>query len=86
MELNFILDFVVKLGPATYGENGAYEYAVVDAPGTGAMYVLARDVESFFDNYNDEVRQFLRENDFTGFWNEPIVTYQSKYCQYPEEP
>jgi hypothetical protein len=46
---------IILLGPSTHGEFGAYEYAVVSDPFEISLFVLARDVDDFYKNYNATV-------------------------------
>ena len=82
--LVFLLsDLVVKLGDATFGTKGLYEYSVVTTPFKLAVWVLARDPQSFSVKSQNEVSQFLKNNGFNSFWNRPIPTVQGQDCIYP---
>ena len=50
-----ISDWVLLLGPETFGDEGLYEYAVVSNERRGALLVLARDVPGFRAEYQEEV-------------------------------
>lgn len=79
----FTLDLVIKLGPATHGKDGLYEYTVISTPRKTLMWVLARNAKQFKAKYDTEVRQYLEKNGFTWFWNKPRPTYQGDDCVYP---
>merc|ERR1712142_1005298 len=71
---------VVKLGPVV---NGLYDYSVVSTPKKLMMWVLARDPATFKTKYDAEVKQFLKDNGYTWFWNKARETYQGADCLYP---
>jgi lipocalin len=48
--------FITKLGPVIDDE---YQYAIVTDSFKLSLYVLARNINYFFDNYDDEVTNFL---------------------------
>ena len=54
--LLFLADLVSKVGPATFGEDNLYQYAVVWSPNFYNSFVLARDVAYFNENYKTEVK------------------------------
>jgi len=74
---------VIKLGPATYGKDGQYEYTVVSAPKKLLVWVLVRDVPEFKAKYEKEVLGFLKSNGFDWFYNKPRATFQGPKCIYP---
>ncbi|XP_002165249.3 outer membrane lipoprotein Blc isoform X1 [Hydra vulgaris] len=76
--------FVVKLGNPTFGTQGLYEYAIVTTPFRLTTWVLARDPQSFFANYQKEVKDYLKYNGYNWFWNKPTPTVQTQDCIYPE--
>lgn len=76
--------WVVKLGPPTFGE-GLYQYSVVTDNLQITLFVLARDVDTFKSQYDEEVRNWLTENGFTRFYNKPVATLQNKECIYVAE-
>merc|ERR1711924_514571 len=53
------------LGPPTHGA-GYYEYAVVTDDRGLSLYVLARDVETFFAEHDAEVAALLADLGYTG--------------------
>ncbi len=75
---------VVLLGPASFGEFGLYEYAVVTDPFELTLFVLARDVNTFFTKYNASVYQQLVDDGFINVINEPRQTFQTGCAEYSE--
>jgi len=53
---------VVKLGPATFGKDGLYEYTVISSPKKFLAWVLVRDVKDFKAKYETEVLAYLKDN------------------------
>jgi lipocalin len=51
--------WVIKLGENV---NNYYQYSVISVPEGPSLWVLARNVDNFFNLYNDEVTSFLDEN------------------------
>ena len=84
MLTSFFADWVIDLGPESFGEDELYEYSIVTNPTTTALFVLARDVSAFEENYEAEVLDWLENNGFNNTWNEPIKTYHDDTCLYPE--
>ena len=82
--LNF-LDWVVQLGPETFGEDNLYQYSVITDPGRVTLFVLARDIDTFEAEYEAEVLDWLENNGFNSTANEPIKTYHDDTCLYPED-
>lgn len=56
-----------------------YQYAIVSDSYKISLFVLARNVEDFYINYNDKVLDTLKEYGFTRIWNKPIQTIQDCY-------
>jgi len=77
--------WVVKLGPASFGEEGLYQYSVITDNLQATLFVLARDVDTFKSQYDEEVTTWLAENGFTHFYNKPIPTVQNKKCIYSDK-
>ena len=71
---------MISLGPV---QDGQYEYSVATDPDMLGLYVLARDVETFRQDYEEEVLQFVDEQGFTEPSNEPIPIPQNENCLYP---
>jgi lipocalin len=53
--------WVVKLGEIV---NDEYQYSIITTPSGISLWVLARDVDTFFTKYNDEVVEFLTKYNF----------------------
>jgi len=66
--------WVVKLGEVV---NEQYQYAIISVPSGISLWVLTRDVETFYSKYDEEVKDFLEDNDFK---YETIV--QDDTCDY----
>jgi hypothetical protein len=75
---------IILLGPATFGPYGLYEYAVVSDPLEISLFVLARDVQTFYDKYNATVMETLRADGFINPINEPRQTVQDGCTPYSE--
>ena len=76
------VDWVVLLGPDTYGASGLYQYSVVTDNLSLTLFVLARNVTEFKANYADMMLKNLTDLGFNHFYNKPIATYQGADCQY----
>ncbi|PFX27676.1 Apolipoprotein D [Stylophora pistillata] len=77
--------WVVKLGPPTFGAEGLYQYSVVTDNLQITLFVLARDVDTFKSQFDEQVQSWLVENGFTRFYNKPVATLQDKECIYVAE-
>ena len=70
--------WIVKLGPI---KNDKYEYAIVSGPiskyfGTRfSLYILCRNKEEFYKNYDSEVKEWCSSNGFVFSWNKYIKTF-----------
>ena len=71
---------MISLGPE---QDGLYEYSVATDPNMMGLYVLARDVEIFRLDYEQEVLEFVHEQGFNETSNEPIPIPQNEDCLYP---
>lgn len=72
--------WVYFLGPPTY--NGSmYQYSVVSDPFHLTLFVLARNLTLFAEEWQAEVLQNLTDLGFTKFYNTPIATKQEN-CTY----
>lgn len=71
--------WIFKLGPIV---NGVYEYSLITDSDDRQLFVLARDVAVFLDQYDDEVREYLALVGFTGNLKQPIVVSHPKDCVY----
>jgi len=75
--------WVVALGPLNSAS--LYSYAVVtDNLGLG-LFVLVRDVDEYFEKYDDDVQDLLQSLGFTTALNTPVAIPQDG-CEYPPEP
>jgi len=70
--------WVYNLGPEV---NGYYDWAIVSDPFKVSLFVLARDVDTYYDVYDNEVVKIL--NDY-GFNNLVNITHDD--CQYAPIP
>ena len=66
--------WVLELGPIN---NGLYDYSIVSDDKALSLFVLARDVDKFYKNYNDDVLISLESLGFTKKYNLPIVMNQT---------
>lgn len=72
--------WVYELGPPTY--NGSlYEYSVVSDPLKFTLFVLARNLTTFFSTWASGVLDRLKADGYTEFWNTPVATIQDG-CEY----
>lgn len=53
--------WVVKLGEL---RDGAYQYSIITTPSGISLWVLVRDYDEFFELYDKEVQDYLRENKY----------------------
>ena len=65
--------WVIKLGPIV---NNYYDYSIVSDNIKLSLFVLARDINNFFELYNTEVIDYLDQNGFTKMTNKPVITDQ----------
>jgi lipocalin len=72
--------WVYQLGPVV---NNQYEYSIISDPLKLTLFVLARNVTQFMENYNENVTNYLTKEGFTNFINSPIPT-QQEGCKYWE--
>jgi apolipoprotein D and lipocalin family protein len=70
--------WVVELGPIV---DGSYDYAIVSDNLQVSLFVLARDVDRFFELYQDDVLDSVQEMGFTRKYNMPVIVNQT-YCEY----
>ena len=66
--------WVVKLGEEL---NGQYQYSIISVPSGVSLSVLSRNIEDFYDKYDEEVKEYLNENSFK---YETII--QDDSCEY----
>ena len=74
-------DWVLKLGPKTFGTDGQYQYSIVSDYLKATLFVLARDTLTF-KQFEPEVLQFLKDQGFTSFINKPVKMYHGSDCKY----
>ena len=53
--------WIVKLGESI---NEEYQYSIVTSPSGVSLWVLARDIDTFLENYDQEVTQYLDNNGY----------------------
>ena len=68
--------WIYELGPMV---DGKYRYSIVSNRYKTTLFVFARDVNDFFDNYNVSVLEKLRDFGFVRIWNRPLQTLQNCY-------
>jgi lipocalin len=67
--------WVLKLGPIV---NDLYDYSIVSDDKAISLFVLARNVDRFYKDYNDIVLESLKELDFTKKYNMPVKMNQTE--------
>ena len=74
--------WIYELGPLN--ADGLYDYAIVSAGAIpdDALYVLARDVDTFRSAYEDDVLATVADMGFSNLRSKPIETYQEEDCTY----
>ena len=70
---------MIALGPV---KNGFYEYSVATDPYKLGLYVLARNVTTFKQEYEVQVLDFLGKQGFTCPCNKPKPIPQNSKCTY----
>lgn len=70
--------WVYNLGPEV---DGFYEWSIVSDPLKFSLFVLARDVETFYIEYDEEVLKILNNYGF-----DLVVTVSHEDCEYAPEP
>lgn len=70
--------WILELGPVV---NGLYDYAIVSDSVSAYLFVLARDVQRYYEKYDAQVQKSLEEKGFTGK-TAPIKMYQGNDCVY----
>lgn len=69
--------WVYNLGPEY---NGLYEWSIVSDPTKMSLFVLARDVSRYYENYDGQVQSILSDY---GFDN--LVKVEHENCEYAQE-
>ncbi len=72
--------WVVELGPSI---DNQYQYSIVSDDKQISLFVLARDVELFYQEYDSQVIKSLDNMGFTKNFNKPITMSQDN-CNYNE--
>lgn len=70
--------WVVELGPIV---DDSYDYAIVSDNLRISLFVLARDVDRFFELYDEDVLESVDNMGFTRKYNMPLLVNQT-YCEY----
>ena len=70
--------YIVALGPVL---EQTYQWAVVSDPFGASLFVLARDPDTFFQQYNADVLQYLQANGFKGL-KAPLRIVHKSDCNY----
>lgn len=68
--------WVLELGPVV---SNLYDYSIISDNKGHSLYVLTRNVEQFYQKYNDKVLLSLSEFGFTKNFNQPFIMEQ-KNC------
>jgi lipocalin len=77
--------WIVEVGEI--GDNGKYEWAIVSAPYSTVLFILARDVDRFRADLEATALDKAAGYGFTQFYNKPVPIYQSTTdCAYPPLP
>jgi len=72
--------WVYDLGPENVNNNNYYDWALVSDPVKLSLFVLARDVDTYYSEYDDEVLKILYEYGF-----DDLVTVSHEDCEYVQE-
>ena len=70
--------WVIELGPIIDEE---YDYAIVSDNLRVSLFVLARNIDRFFEEYDEDVLDSIEEMGFDKKYNMPILVDQTK-CTY----
>ena len=70
--------WVYNLGPEN--DNNYYDWAIVSDPVKLSLFVLARDVDTYYNDYDDEVVEILNEYGF-----DDLITVSHEDCEYVPE-
>ena len=68
--------WIYEVGPIVDGE---YQYSIVSDSFRLSLFVLVRNINDFFLEYNEKVLESLTNMDFTRLWNAPLPTIQDCY-------
>jgi lipocalin len=53
--------WIVLLGEV---KDEQYQYSIITTPSGVSLWVLVRDIDSFLEYYDEEVRQFLEDHNY----------------------
>ena len=70
--------WVISLGPVV---NKQYQYSIVSDPKRLSLFVLTRDVETFYKDYDKQVLDILADFGYTKYINKPLPMSQEG-CDY----
>jgi lipocalin len=70
--------WVFDLGPEN--DNNYYDWAIVSDPVKLSLFVLARDVDTYYKYYDDEVLEILNQYGF-----DELITVSHEDCEYVPE-
>ena len=59
-----------------------YQYTVISDPFGLSLFVLVRDIPTFYSTYNATLYETLMDQGFTHDYNKPIETFQGPPCEY----
>jgi len=66
--------WIAKLGEAI---NEQYQYSIITVPSGISLWVIARDVKTFYEKYDKEVKKYLYDNNF-----KYVEIVQDDTCEY----
>jgi lipocalin len=72
--------WIVLLGPVV---DNQYTYSVVSDNRDLSLFVLVRDVKSYYELYDKEMVEYLALTGFNGPTTSPIPVYHGDDCEYP---
>jgi lipocalin len=73
--------WVIGLGPVN--DDGFYDYSIVSDPFEAFLFVLARNVTTFYNVYNSSVYTELLNMGFNTGLNNPVSTFQDGCTYWP---
>ena len=73
--------WVIALGDIPDG-GSEYPWAAVSTPLMTALYIIARDVNGFRQNYESDVLALIAAKGYTCPFTKPRPTYQEDDCEY----
>ncbi|CAJ0569402.1 unnamed protein product, partial [Mesorhabditis spiculigera] len=85
--------YILHAGPGYDNETMGTEapegiqYLVVSDSNRLSLMVMARDPNTYYQKYDEEVKTYLKTKGFGGnvFWNSPKPIYQGQDCEWPTE-